>query len=96
MEGSFKMVKVVMVRNKKKGEKITKKGLNAINYVVYCNDGVECGSATTLKKAKQIMLVNKQADYEMGADKGDIYYYIEKEYEYSNEIVTEIDYKDRY
>ena len=90
------MIKVLMVRNKKQGEKMTQEGLNAINYVVYCNDGVECGSATTLKKAKQIMLDNKQADYEMGASKGDIYYYIEKEYEYSNEIVTEIVYKDRY
>ena len=90
------MIKVLMVRNKKQGEKMTQEGLKAINYVVYCNDGVECGSATTLKKAKQIMFSNKQADYEMGADKGDIYYYIEKEYEYSNEIVTEIVYKDRY
>ena len=90
------MVKVLMVRNKKQGEKMTQKGLITINYVVYCNDGVECGLANSLKKAKQIMLVNKQADYEMGADKGDIYYYIEKEYEYSDEIVTEIVYKDRY
>ena len=90
------MIKVLKVRNRKKGEKMTQEGLVTINYVVYCNDGVECGSGDTLKKAKQIMLVNKQADYEMGADKGDIYYYIEKEYEYSNEIVTEIVYKDRY
>ena len=90
------MVKVLMIRKRKEGEKITQKGLNAINYIVYCNDGVECGSATTLKKAKQIMLDNKQADKDMGADEGDIYYYIEKEYEYSNEIVTEIVYKDRY
>ena len=35
MEGSFKMIKVLMVRNKKQGEKMTQEGLKAINYVVY-------------------------------------------------------------
>ena len=54
--------------------------LEKIEFVVYCNDGVECGSAKTLKGAKDILRANKKADREMGVD--DIYYYIEKEYTY--------------
>lgn len=56
------------------------KVLEKIEYVVYCNDGVECGSAKTLKDAKDILRANKKADREMGVD--DIYYYIDKEYNY--------------
>ena len=56
-KGSFKMLKVLMVRNKKQGEKMTQEGLITINYVVYCNDGVECGLANSLKKAKQILII---------------------------------------
>lgn len=54
--------------------------LEKIEYMVYCNDGVECGSAKTLKGAKDILRANKRADKDLGVD--DIYYYIEKEYTY--------------
>ena len=50
--------------------------LEKIEYVVYCNDGCECGSGKTLKEAKEIL----KADRELGID--DIDYYIEKEYSY--------------
>ena len=56
------------------------KVLEKIEYVVYCNDGVECGSSKTLKGAKDILRTNKRADKDLGVD--DIYYYIEKEYTY--------------
>ena len=56
------------------------KVLEKIEFVVYCNDGVECGSSKTLKGAKDILRANKKADREMEVD--DIYYYIEKEYTY--------------
>ncbi len=56
------------------------KVLEKIEFVVYCNDGVECGGSKTLKGAKDILRANKKADREMGVD--DIYYYIEKEYSY--------------
>lgn len=56
------------------------KVLEKIEYVVYCNDGVECGSAKTLKGAKDILRANKRADKDLGVD--DIYYYIEKECSY--------------
>ena len=51
-----------------------------VNYMVYCNDGVECGGAKTLKGAKDILRYNKKADMEIGVN--DIYYYILKEYTY--------------
>ena len=56
------------------------KVLEKIEYVVYCNDGVECGTSKTLKGAKDILRANKRADKDLGVD--DIYYYIEKEYTY--------------
>ena len=59
------------------------KVLEKIEFVVYCNDGVECGSAKTLKGAKDILRANKRADKDLGVD--DIYYYIEKEYSYKLE-----------
>lgn len=54
--------------------------LEKIEYVVYCNDGCECGSAETLKEAKEILKANRKADRDLGVD--DIDYYIEKEYTY--------------
>ena len=57
-----------------------KKILEKIEYVVYCNDGCECGSGKTLKEAKEILKANRKADRELGID--DIDYYIEKEYSY--------------